>query len=263
MFEGNREAWNQALKYHQKALQNSLQLGFQNPDFTTLDREYDRVLIDKLKHIDLSEKTIAQIPCNNGRELLSLMRLGAKEAIGFDISDAAILEAKQLAEIAKENATFIRTNVLDIGAEYNNRFDFIFISQGSLQWFPDLDAYFGVVARLLKQGGQVLIFEIHPFAYLFENGFSFEKQNFDSLTSYFKKGPYNYPAGLDYFGGVEYESSECFWFMHKMSDIINAILNNGICVQEFEEYNIEMADNPDVEGYDQLPLSYILIGNKK
>lgn len=41
------------------------------------------------------------------------MQLGAKEGVGFDISDAAISEAEELAEIAKENARFIRTNALE------------------------------------------------------------------------------------------------------------------------------------------------------
>jgi len=263
IFEGNRAAWNQALEYHQKAMNNSLQIGFKDPDFTTLNRDCDDVLTEKLNLIDFRGKIISQIPCNNGRELLSLMKLGAKEAVGFDISDAAVSEAEQLADIAKLNAKFIRTNILEIDEEYNDYFDFIFISQGSLQWFPDLDDYFSVVSRLLKKDGQILIFEIHPFAYFFENGFNFEKQNFDKLTSYFGKEPYNYPNGLDYFGGVEYKSSECFWFMHKMSDIINAILHNDIEIRVFDEYNIEMADNPDTKGYDKFPLSYILVGRRK
>jgi SAM-dependent methyltransferase len=263
MFEHNRAAWNQALKYHQKARNNSLQIGFENPHFTTLDRDCDEVLMSKLNTIDFDGKTISQMPCNNGRELLSLMKFGAKEAIGFDISDTAISEAEQLAKIANLNAKFERTNILEIGDQFNNYFDFIYISEGSLQWFPDLNDYFNVVSRLLKKGGQILIFEIHPFAYFFENGFDFEKQNFEKLTSYFKKGPYNCPTGLDYVGGAEYESNECFWFMHKMSDIISAVLQAGIEIQEFEEYNLEMANSETVKTLEKFPLSYILIGRKK
>ena len=240
-----------------------MQIGFENPHFTILDRDCDDVLIKKLNTLDFGGKSISQMPCNNGRELLSLMKFGAEEAIGFDISDTAILEAEQLADISKVNAKFVRTNILEIGVDYNNYFDFIYISEGSLQWFPDLNAYFSVVSRLLKKDGQILIFEMHPFAYFFENGFDFEKQNFDKLTSYFKKGPYNYADGMDYVGGVEYESKECFWFMHKMSDIISAMLQAGIEIQEFNEYNLEMANNANVKFLDRFPLSYILIGKKK
>ncbi len=99
------------------------------------------------------------------------MRLGAKEGVGFDISDAAISEAEELAGIAKLNARFVRTNALEIDETYNDCFDFIYISQGSLQWFPDLNDYFSVISRLLKKDGKIIIFEIHPFKYFFENGF--------------------------------------------------------------------------------------------
>ncbi|MCL2156646.1 MAG: class I SAM-dependent methyltransferase [Methanobrevibacter sp.] len=261
--ESNRDAWNQALKYHQKARNNSLQIGFKNPEFTTLNRDCDEILIIKLKNIGLSGKTIAQIPCNNGRELLSLMHFGSKEGLGFDISDIAISEAKELAEISKLNVKFERVDILEIDNKYNSYFDFIYISEGSLQWFPDLNDYFSVVSRLLKKDGKILIFEIHPFAYFFENGFDIKKGNFEKLTSYFNKDPYNYKNGLDYVGGVEYESKECYWFMHKISNIISAILQNDIEIKEFNEYNVEMANNNSIKFLDKFPLSYIIVGKKK
>lgn len=263
IFESNRNAWNEALEYHQKARNSSLQIGFQNPDFTTLSRDCDYVLIEKLNDINFADKVICQMPCNNGRELLSLMRFGAKEATGFDISDNAIQEAKQLAEISKLNAAFERTNILEIDDKYNGYFDFIYISEGSLQWFPDLNEYFSVASRLLNKNGIILIFEMHPFAYFFENGFSPENPSFDALTPYFEKGPYNYKKGLDYVGDVQYKAKECYWFMHKLSDILSAVIQNGIVIQDFEEYNLEMANNSTTKIFDKFPLSYILTGKKK
>ncbi len=263
IFEGNRAAWNQASVYHQKAFNHSLHIGFQDPKFSTFKRNHDDIVNEKLKLIDFSDKTIAHIPCNNGRELLSLMRLGAKEGVGFDISDAAILEAEELAKIAKVNAKFVRTNALEIDETYNNYFDFIYISQGSLQWFPNLNDYFNVISRLLKKNGKVIIFEIHPFKYFFENDFSFQKQNFDKLISYFETDPNNYPKGLDYFGNIEYESSECFWFMHKMSDIITAILHNRLEIEDFNEYPFDLDGNPNKEVEGKFPFSYLIIAKKK
>lgn len=263
IFEGNRAAWNQASVYHQKALKRSLHKNFEDPKFSTLKKSRDYVVNEKLKQIDFHGKTISHIPCNNGRELLSLMRLGAKEGVGFDISDVAISQAEELAAIAKENVKFIRTNALEIDENYNNYFDFIYISQGSLQWFPDLTDYFRVISRLLKKDGKIIIFEIHPFKYFFENGFAFQKQNFDKLTSYFSTDPNNYPKGLDYFGNVEYESKECFWFMHKISDIITALVHNGIEIEDFDEYAFDLdgTPNPEVEG--KFPFSYLITAKKK
>ena len=252
IFDRNRAAWNQALEYHQKARNNALQTGFANPEFSTLDRDCDGLLMDKLENFDLRGKTIAQAPSNNGRELLSLIRFfGAEKAVGFDISDTAIAEAQQLAEIAGLNAEFVRINLLELGHAYDNSFDFIYISEGSLQWFPDLDEYFAVIARLLKQDGQILVFEIHPFAYI------------KDASSYFEKGPYSYAQGFDYVGGVEYEAKECCWFMHRMSDILAALRRNAIEVLGFDEYGMEMANDPAFQNQEKLPLSYILTGRKK
>ena len=256
IFERNRAAWNQASEYHQKARKNALLKGFEDSDFTTFNTEYDAVVVQQLKHIDFHGKTIAQIQCQNGRELLSLMKYGAEEAIGFDISDVAISEAEQLAEIAKMNAMFVRTNILEIDDKYNNCFDFIYISEGSLQWFPDLNNYFRAVSKLLKKDGQIFISEIHPFVHCFENGF-------DKFLSYFEKGPYNYVTGIDYVGGVQYASDECFWFMHKISDIISAILQANIEIQAFDEYAVGNSKNETLKQLDGFPLSYILIGKKK
>ena len=256
--ESNREAWNEVSTYHRTARNNSLQIGFANPEYTTLNRDCDDVLIAKIRDINISGKTISQMPCNNGRELLSLMRFGAKEAIGFDISDAAIEEAKQLADISGKNAKFERVNILEIDCKYNKQFDFIYISEGSLQWFPDLNEYFSVVSRLLNENGEILIFEIHPFAYFFDNDDYLESQDFKKTISYFSKSPHHYKTGMDYVGGVQYEAKKCYWFMHKMSDIINAILQNGMNIQDFNEYNLEMANNEITRHLDKFPLSYIL-----
>lgn len=262
--QSNREAWNEALIYHQKARKNYLTDGFMNPNFTALDRDCDDELISKLNDINLSGKTIAQLPCNNGRELLSLMKFGADRAVGFDISDVAIEEARNLSKISKLNVTFERTDILEIGNEYDGMFDFIYVSEGSLQWFPDLNEYFGIISRLLKEKGKILIFEMHPFAYFFEQrNDADEHVKINDLVPYFKKGPYGYAQDLDYVGETQYAAKPCYWFMHTLSDIFNAIIKNGIEILEFNEYNIEMGNNPATKFLGNFPLSYMLTGKKK
>jgi SAM-dependent methyltransferase len=255
ILEKNREAWNEALLYHQKARNNSLQNGFKNPDFTTLNRDCDDLLIKNLEKIDLRNKIIAQLPCNNGRELLSLMKFGAKKGFGFDISDVAISEANDLSKISGLNAEFTRINILDIDDSLNNTIDFIYISEGSLQWFSSLKDYFKIISKLLKQNGKLLIYEMHPFAYFFET----EKEiSLDNFLSYFEKGPYSCKNGLDYVGETKYEAKECCWFFHKISEIVNAITQNDIEIETFEEYNMEMANNNRIKNVDKFPLSYIM-----
>ena len=193
IYEKNREAWNEAMVYHQKARSAFLREGFKNQNFTTFTWEGDEILIEKFKEIGLADKVIAQLPCNNGRELLSIVNLGAKKGIGFDISDTAISEANELKAIANLNAEFHRTNILDIDDTFNNSIDLIYISEGSLQWFPLLNNYFQIISKLLKPSGNILIQEIHPFAYFFETSNDLDKDPaLDTFISYFEKGPYTY-----------------------------------------------------------------------
>ena len=108
-----------------------------------------------------------------------------------------------------------------------------------------------------------MIFEIHPFKYFFENGFRFEEQNFNKLTSYFETGMNHYSEGLDYFGHVKYESPEGFWFMHKMSEIVVSILHNGIEIEEFEEYPFDLDGDFDQGAAEKFPFSYLITAKKK
>jgi SAM-dependent methyltransferase len=164
-----------------------------------------------------------------------------------------------LTAISNLNVEFYRTNILDIDDTYNNTIDFIYISEVSLQWFSSLNDYFRIISKLLKQNGKILIFEIHPFAYFFEQINDLDKEiTPDDFISYFENGPYSYKNGLDYIGQVSYGAKKCYWYMHKFSDIINAIIYNGFEIEGIEEYNIEMANNEITKKMNKFPLSYLM-----
>jgi SAM-dependent methyltransferase len=255
----NREAWNEAAEYHRKGRGEALRKGFANPEFSVFTRPYDGVLLEQLSKIGFRGKTIAQLPYNNGRELISLLRLGAGRAVGFDISDAAIAEARELAQAARADIQFMRTDILSIDRAFDGLFDFIYISEGSLQWFASLDDYFAVVARLLKPGGQALIFEMHPFAYFFERIDGGKKPiTLDDFPSSFEPGPFTYARGMDYVSGKEYDAKECRWFLHQFSGIITALSWNGLAIESMHEYEFELAENKLLAGRKNLPLSYII-----
>ena len=63
-----------------------------------------------------------------------MLNMGAAYGVGFDISDAFIEEARELAALAWVNCDFVPTDVLAIPEEYHARFDLVFISIGALTW---------------------------------------------------------------------------------------------------------------------------------
>src|ERR1700751_4349683 len=79
----NREAWDEAAPIHARRTFDQLLTDFRRPGHSCLDALETRTLRD----IGLARKSVVQICCNNGRELLSAKNLGAGRCVGFDISD--------------------------------------------------------------------------------------------------------------------------------------------------------------------------------
>nr|HPI32382.1 hypothetical protein [candidate division Zixibacteria bacterium] len=95
--EANRRAWNEATPLHQRHRTVDLRAKFAEPGYSCLDP----IETAKLLQIGLAGQRVAQLCCNNGREILSLVNLGAAEGVGFDISDAAIAEAYEAGLLGK------------------------------------------------------------------------------------------------------------------------------------------------------------------
>ncbi len=264
--DANREAWNEATLKHQQARaekNKNLKEEFSQKGYSSLDK-YETA---KLKEIGLTGKRVAQVCCNNGQETLSLVNLGAESAVGFDISDEAIKEARELAKISNLNCEFVRTDIYDIGEEYYDSFDLIYITIGAMGWMPDLNRYFSVVSKMLRTDGYLVIYEHHPFCYMLatnrEDGFE-PDDPLKIIYSYFRTEPWVGNDGIDYIGGTKYESKTSYDFTHTLTAVINSIAGNGIRIKEFTEYSHDISlgfTEHEKEG--KVPLSYILVGVKE
>lgn len=260
--QANREAWNEATEKHQAARKDELKEAFARPGFSTLDEHITAKLIE----LGLAGKNVAQTSCNNGREVISMVNLGAKSGVGFDISDNAIAEATELANIAGVDCSFVRTDVYEIGKEYTDTFDLVYISIGALVWLPDLERFFRIVERVLRSGGKLLIYETHPFLYCFpaEDEPEFDPDNpLQVAYSYFRTEPWVNDVGIDYVGKTTYEAKTSYCYTQRMSGIINPIIRTGIAIKELLEFDrdIDGTFGP-IEKEKKVPLSYMLVGEK-
>jgi SAM-dependent methyltransferase len=259
--EANRAAWNEVTPYHQQAAKEKWDGLFTQPGYVCLDD----VEIAELKLAGIQGKSVAHLCCNNGVELLSLKNLGAGECVGFDICDAAIQEATQRAQECGIDCRFVRTDVYEIGDEFDQRFDMVYITVGCLGWMPDLKLFFAKSAALLRAGGVVFIHEMHPFAELFPTGGHPDAGSLRVIEPYFKSEPYIEQGYLDYLGEVNYPAATTqYWFMHTLSEIMMGLIENGIGIEKFIEYETAISPNhyPIEAQKAGLPLSFILIGRK-
>lgn len=254
----NREGWNEAAPRHKARNHAKLLADFRKPGFSCLDAIESAWLRD----IDIDGCDVAQLCCNNGREILSVRNLAAGRCVGFDLSDGFIEQARELAEAGGIDCEFVRSDVHAIPDAYDSCFDLVYITIGVLGWMPALDAFFAVANRLLRAGGRVFVYEQHPILDMFE---PFDDKDPPLwVYSYFRVEPFIDEDGLDYFDGAKYESKPLYWFHHKMSDIFMACLGNGLAIERFEEFahtvNPQYADLEASAA--QLPLSYALVCRK-
>lgn len=256
----NKEAWEEAFDHRHpnwgdenyKRLLNE-ELPFLAPD-----------VITELKKLDIKDKIIGQFCCNNGRELLSIMQLGAKKGIGFDIAQNIIDQANETAQKSGNNdCQFIACNILDIPEAYHNTFDFICFTIGAITWFEDLDLLFEKVSSCLKPKGILFIHDFHPFMNMLplsgEPGYDEDYLN-KILYSYFRKEPWIENEGMGYMS-EQYDSKEFTSFSHTISSILNSAIRNNMSITKLNEYDYDVGldDAYDHKGY---PLSFILMAEK-
>ena len=260
--EQNREAWNEVAPIHRQHWKIDLRQAVQSDSFSVLS-DIEREVFAQLS---VPDKTVAQLCCNNGRELISVLKLGAKNGTGFDISDEMIKEATLLGSLSHTRCEFVRTHVYDIGEAYAGRFDIVYITIGSLGWFHDLDRFFAVVNRILCPNGHLFIYEMHPILDMLalpgEDAYDPE-QELRIVYSYFKADPFVETNGLDYVGNTQYEAKPAYSFPHTISAILTALLNSGLALRGFTEYRHDISGTfAFLEKHQMLPMCYTLLAQK-
>lgn len=255
----NKRAWEEAFEHRRPNWggENDIRLKNENLPFIGAD------VASELKKIDFAGKTIAQFCCNNGRELMSIMQLGAEYGVGFDIAENIIEQAKDTARKSEIHCDFVACDILKIGDEFHNRFDFIIFTIGAITWFEDLALLFGKVSKCLKPNGLLFINDFHPFMNMLPlpDDDCFDETALNKLAySYFRKEPWIENNGMGYMT-PEYESETFTSFSHTLSDIINAAAETGMRIRKLNEYSYDvgLTDVYDRKGY---PLSFTLIAQK-
>lgn len=257
----NKAAWEEAFEHRRENWGDDNHERLMNEELPFLCDDVAK----ELRKMDLSGKRIAQLCCNNGRELLSLMQLGPSSGTGFDIAENIIEQARDTAENAGiTNCSFIAVNILEISEDYFNQFDLIFFTIGAITWFQDLSSLFGKVAQCLKPNGIMLIHDFHPFMNMLPlpDEEEFDESNLNKLAySYFRKEPWIENSGMLYMT-PQYESKTFTSFTHTLSDIVNSAVSAGMAIKKLNEYSYDVGLT-DVYDDQEYPLSYVLIARKE
>lgn len=254
----NLAAWEEAAPIHGKMNQAQLIEAFREPGFSCLDEVETR----RLEALGVVGKDVAQICCNNGRELLSVKNMGAARCVGFDGAQGFVDQGRELAQAGGLEVEFVCTDVYDIDEHFGLGFDLVTITIGVLSWMPDLERIFSVFANLIKPEGALFIYEQHPILEMIEPAGADAPIVWE--LPYFNKEPYVDTDGLDYYGGEKYQAKPATSFFHTMADVIMAGIDNGLAVEHFEEFPHHISNtwwNVENSGIG-LPMCYTLVLRK-
>ncbi|MCB6610753.1 class I SAM-dependent methyltransferase [[Clostridium] symbiosum] len=258
--EGNKEAWEEAFEHRQPNWgdENYIRLLNEKLPF------FDENAAEELQKIHFAGKDIAQFCCNNGRELLSLVKNGANSGVGFDIAENILEQARITAEKAGiTNCNFVAANILDIPEEYHNSFDLVMFTIGAITWFENLEPLFQKAADCLRPGGIMYIQDFHPIMNMLAlpGAPEYDEQKIYGVAySYFRKEPWVENEGMGYMSET-YDSKTFISFSHTMAGIINAACKAGLRITGLKEYDYDvgLSEIYDGKGY---PLSFILTAEK-
>jgi len=253
--EANREMWNETADIHTQARGIELLERVKQPDYNRFDAIEKRIFAE----IDLHDKAVIQLGCNNGRELISVKKAGAGRCVGIDISDKFIEQAQQLADAANVDIEFVRANIYDTPRVYEAQFDLVYVTIGVLGWLADLPTFFEIVARLVKPNGQLFLYDMHPIL----NMFTADK-GLEITDSYFRVEPFIEGNTPDYLDPSKNVGAVAYWFPHKLSDVIDGCLSHGLALTHFQEYphDISAVYAPFEHFEKKPPLSFSLVARK-
>ena len=236
--EQNRHSWNAVVGAHDSHRGDLA--GFLREGGSTLFPE-ERTLLG-----DLNGKALAHLQCNSGGDSLSLALLGAS-VTGVDISDEAISSARRLSLRSGISADFVRADVYDwLTAQQESRFDVVYCSYGVVCWLPDLLAWAGGIATVLRPGGFFVLVDFHPTSMMFDEHWNHAYAYYSGgqpLTEDVGVGDYVAEAGggLTPAGFVEgvrdFDNPEhCYLFRWGLGEVVTAVAGAGLRITVLQEY---------------------------
>ena len=116
----------------------------------------------------------------------------------------------------------------------------------------------------MKESGMLFINDFHPIVNMLAlpNEAEYDANNLDRVHhSYFTRAPWVNNNGMTYMSTLE-KSKTFTSYRHKTSDIINALIGNGLNIKKFDEYGYDIMI--ESKAYEKIgfPLSYILVAKK-
>ncbi|WP_433008676.1 class I SAM-dependent methyltransferase [Kribbella sp. CA-294648] len=198
--------------------------------------EYDELLAEARRleslrawELELLGPTLAEAPVvvhlqsGHGLDDVDLLAKGARKVVGVDYSSTAAAAAQRRACELEVGVQYVVAEVPTLPLR-DGCADLVYTGKGALIWMRDIQAWATEVARLLKPGGRLYVYEAHPTVPLWS--WDEDKPRIRDDRSYFARSHINdsFPAN----GAQEWQWS--------LGDIVTACVRAGLAIEALEEY---------------------------
>lgn len=242
---GNQAAWDDAsgkhLREHAEMITDARSGG------SLLDRE--RTL---LAPILATGPEVVHLQSGNASEDVALINAGARSVVGVDFSAVAVEAAQRRADELGLACHYVIAELPPVPLSDQSA-DLIYTGKGALNWLPDLDVWAAEVARVLRPGGRLFVYEAHPLVPVYD--WDADTARIRTDRSYFAREHVNdtFPAR----GAVEAQ--------HTLAETIMAVLNAGLRLLDLAEYPEPFwrPDDVDAAVWDgRLPNAFSLLAQR-
>ena len=190
---------------------------------------------------DLDEwcRRAIHLQCAGGTDTLSLLRQGASEVVGIDISPRMIACARRKTAALSAPASWFCCDILAAPDELSGTADLIHTGRGALLWMMDLDAWAALVNRLLRPGGRLHVFEGHPLDWVWDVNaadFRFDAQRGDYFSQVAGSGEIWPRPFIERQEEVDPAAVRLHDRQWTLGQILNAVIRAGLRIEFFDEY---------------------------
>ncbi|MEY2565926.1 MAG: hypothetical protein QOE35_455 [Actinomycetota bacterium] len=208
---------------------------------------------------------LIHLQCHIGTDTVGWARRGAR-VVGLDFSPTALRAAAELAQRCGLEMEWVESDIYDAVAAVGGRtFDVVYTGVGALNWLPDLTRWADVVRALLRPGGVLYVYELHPtWMMLVEDG---KTICMDSIDAPFRRWEDEEPTS--YADDAPMQHSVSWERAHAIGELLTAVLDVGLTIELFHEFDVTpsptawLDSGPDglrrfPAGAFRFPLSYSL-----
>jgi SAM-dependent methyltransferase len=212
----NRSAWEAASQKHVNEYQEHLARARNECSLSARE-------LDLLGPILAHSPAVVHLQSGHGLDDIALVDRGARSVVAVDFSQVAAGAAQRRADELGAACRYVVAQLP--GAPLRDGCaDLVYTGKGALIWLADLRAWAADVARLLRPGGHLFVYEAHPAVPLWT--WDEDEPRIRPDRGYFERSHVNdtFPAH----GAVEFQTT--------LAEVINAVISADLELRYVAEY---------------------------